>query len=671
MCGIGAIYSPHRSLGPGLLQAVQLAVRHRGPDDEGVVCFHGADAAPSTYGGPDTPHDAYLSSLPYAPARGPIEGGAHLALTHRRLSILDLSASGHQPMCSADRTCWIVHNGEIYNYIELREELKATGHAFASQSDTEVILAAYRAWGRDCLSRFNGMFAFVLFDRRRNRLFAARDRFGVKPLYYWVSPDGIFAFASEIKQFTVLPGWRPKVNGQRAYDFLNWQMLDHTDETLFEGVFQLRGGELLDLDLGSGALPASAPGGRLPAYRWYELHPRPFPGSLAEAGLEFRRLFTDSVQLRLRADVPVGSCLSGGLDSSSIVCVMNELLRAQDTHTLQKTFSACSTVKRFDEREFIDEVVRHTATDAHFVSPRLDELFGTLDRITWHQDEPFASTSIYAQWQVFKLAAGNQVKVMLDGQGADEQLAGYPNYFAPRFGGLFRGLRWMRLWREVTAAQRLHGYPFAWGLSQALNNALPEFLRQPLRRLAGMASIYTPWLDMDRLGAVPRDPFLASGAARSHSVRAMSYSQLTAAALPMLLHWEDRDSMAHSIEARVPFLDYRLVEFVLGLPDEYKIADGMTKRVLREATRGLLPERVRNRIDKMGFVTPEEVWLREENPGLFRAALAEAMDVSCGILKPDVTNRLERMIAGRVPFSFLVWRCISFGSWLKVSGARV
>lgn len=670
MCGIGAIYSPHRSLGPGLLQAVQLAVRHRGPDDEGVVCFHGADAAPSTYGGPDTPHDAYLSSLPYAPARGPIEDGAHLALTHRRLSILDLSASGHQPMCSADRTCWIVHNGEIYNYIELREELKATGHAFASQSDTEVILAAYRAWGRDCLSRFNGMFAFVLFDRRRNRLFAARDRFGVKPLYYWVSPDGIFAFASEIKQFTVLPGWRPKVNGQRAYDYLNWAMQDHTDETLFDGVFQLRGGEALELELGVDASRMAAPGRRLPAYRWYELRPRPWSGTLEEAGHELKSLLTDSVRLRLRADVPVGSCLSGGLDSSSIVCVMNELLRQQGAQALQKTFSACATVKRFDERDYIDEVVRHTVTDAHYVYPPLEELFPTLDRITWHQDEPFGSTSVYAQWQVFRLAAGERVKVMLDGQGADEQLAGYPNYFAPRFGGLFRGLRWMRLWREVTAAQRLHGYPFAWGLSQALNNALPEFLRQPLRRLAGMASIYTPWLDMDRLGAVPRDPFLASGAARSHSVRAMSYSQLTAASLPMLLHWEDRDSMAHSIEARVPFLDYRLVEFTLGLPDDYKIAGGETKRALREGMRGVLPERVRTRVDKLGFVTPEEVWLREERPDLFRKALRDAVDASGGIISADTLTLLQQTIDGRRPFSFLIWRLISFGAWMRVFSLR-
>lgn len=671
MCGISAIYSPRFGLEAGLLRAVQQAVRHRGPDDEGVVCFEGAGWTPLARGGPDTPHAVYASTLPYAPMHAPVPDGTRLALTHRRLSILDLTASGHQPMCSADRACWIVYNGEIYNYLELREELKALGHAFVSQSDTEVILAAYRAWGRDCVTRLNGMFAFVLFDRVRKRLFAVRDRFGVKPLYYWVSPAGFVALASEIKQFTVLPGWSPKVNGQRAYDFLNWALQDHTDETLFEGVFQLRGGEALDLDLGDAAPAAGAPGGRLPTYRWYELRPGSFRGSLAEAAREFQRLFTDSVRLRLRSDVPVGSCLSGGLDSSSIVCVMNALLRESGAHELQKTFSACSTVKRFDERDYIEEVVRHTATDAHYVYPALEELFGALDRITWHQDEPFGSTSIYAQWHVFRLAAGNQIKVMLDGQGADEELAGYHDYFAAHFGSLLRRLRWRALWSEIRSAQHRHGYSGQWGLRLALNNVLPERIRQPLRRIAGKPRVETPWLDMGRLGAAPRDPFLEAGAAKAVSVRALSRAQLVASSLPKLLHFEDRDSMAHSVEARVPFLDYRLVEFVLGLPDDYKISGGETKRVLREGMRGTLPERVRTRVDKLGFVTPEEVWLREDGTDLFRQALRGAIDASAGIINDGTLALLEEIIGGRRPFSFLPWRLISFGAWMRVFSARV
>jgi asparagine synthase (glutamine-hydrolysing) len=675
MCGLTAIIAPSPAPLAGLVRSATRLVAHRGPDDEGYVLFSAGLEAILVAGGDDTPDACYRYDAPYAP-RTVLDLAAAtpalVAIGHRRLSIIDVSAAGHQPLCSADGRYWIIYNGEIYNYIELRRELGALGYAFRTQTDTEVMLAAYDRWGSDCLHRFNGMFSFVILDRTARRLFAARDRFGVKPLYYWISPEGLITFASEIKQFAVLPGWKPRVNGQRTYDFINWALLDHTDETLFDGVFQLRGGEALVLELGGNSFPAAKSRNRLPVYRWYELQPRVFDGSLASAGEEFRRLLTDSVRLRLRADVPVGTCLSGGLDSSSIVCVMNGLLRDHDAHAhaQQNTFSACSTVRRFDERDYIDEVIRHTGITAHYVYPRIDELFPAVDRITWHQDEPFGSTSIYAQWHVFGLAAASGVKVILDGQGADEQLAGYHNYFAPRFGSLFRGLRWVRLARELRKTAHLHGQSVQWGARYALNNILPEWLRQPLRRLIKQSFANPVWLDMDRLGAEPRDPYLASGSARSHSVRVMSLTQLTAASLPMLLHWEDRDSMAHSIEARVPFLDYRLVEFVLGLPDEYKIADGMTKRVLREGMRGVLPERVRTRIDKMGFVTPEETWLREDSPDRFRTALAESVELSGGIISPRVLELLERVISGREPFSFLIWRCISFGRWLKVFHTR-
>jgi asparagine synthase (glutamine-hydrolysing) len=671
MCGISALFATRSALPAESLRALQRAVSHRGPDDEGVVSFHGDDWSPTVYGGTDTPDEVYSAALPYSPARiDERMNEAPLVLTHRRLSILDLTPTGHQPMCDAERRCWVVYNGEVYNYLELREELRGFGHTFSTNSDTEVMLAAYRQWGRECLHRFNGMFAFLLVDRARRTLFAARDRFGVKPLYYWISPDGLVAFASEIKQFSVLPGWRPRLNGQRAYDFLNWGLFDHTDETLFEGVFQLRGGEALELDLGSGSSRRAVAGGRLPVYRWYELKARTFSGTRADAGQEFAGLLTDSVRLRLRADVPVGSCLSGGLDSSSIVCVINDLLRAKDAHALQKTFSACAAVKRFDEREFIEEVVRRTATDAHYVYPRLDELFGMLDRITWHQDEPFGSTSIYAQWHVFRLAAENGVKVMLDGQGADEQLAGYHGFFGARYSGLLRGLRWLTLWHDIRAAQALHGYPASLGLKYALNGVLPEWLRQPLRRLAGRPANSAPWLDLTVLNAEPTDPFRTVAPTGATSVAAMSRAQLTATSLPMLLHWEDRDSMAHSIEARVPFLDYRLVEFVLGLPEDYKIARGVTKRVLREGMQGVLPEKIRTRMDKLGFVTPEEVWLREEGTAHFRKALRESVDASGGILKRDVLSLLEDMVEGKQAFSFLIWRLISFGAWMRVFSVR-
>ena len=570
-------------------------------------------------------------------------------------------------MCSADQRVWIVYNGEIYNYVELREELNQLGHRFESQSDTEVMLAAYRQWGTECLAHFNGMFAFVLFDRDRGKLFAARDRFGVKPLYYWAAPDGSLAFASEIKQFTVLPGWSPHLNGQRAYDFLNWGIADHTAETLFAGIFQLRNGEALELALDARTpSPLVAPGGRASTYSWYRLRPAHFNGDYAGAVQSVREMLTDSVRLRLRADVAVGSCLSGGIDSSSIVCIMNSLLREQDAHALQETFSACADVKQFDERPFIDEVVRDTAVQAHHVYPPLEELFETLDLITWHQDEPFGSTSIYAQWHVFRLAAANHVKVVLDGQGADEQLAGYHNYFGTWFAQLFRDMRWITLAREIRATHRMHGYSAVWAIKQAANNLLPESLRQPLRRWGGKPSDRTQLLNLPALGARALDPFVSAGASHPKSVRDQSHAQLVATTLQMLLHCEDRDSMAHSVEARVPFLDFRLVEYILGLPDDYRIAGGVTKRVLRDAMRGILPERVRMRMDKLGFVTPEEIWMRERSPDKFRGALEAAIAASQGIIEPRAKDVLEQMIEGRLPFNFQIWRLISFGAWMRV-----
>ncbi|HEU0301671.1 MAG TPA: asparagine synthase (glutamine-hydrolyzing) [Longimicrobium sp.] len=666
MCGISVLYAPAPLATAALVRGMTDAVRHRGPDDEGFALFAGGGAEPWCFGGGDTPAEAFARPSRYAPRPGAPPHGGFLALGHRRLSILDVSPAGHQPMCGEDGRLWLVFNGEVYNYLELRDELRALGHRFRTETDSEVILAAYRQWGADCLRRFNGMFALAIADLERRVLFAARDRFGVKPLYGWVSPAGMLALGSEIKQFAALPGWRARLNGQRAYDFLNWRITDHTRETLFDGVFQLRGGELLEVDLAPGmrgeALPFT-PGEPVEARAWYELRPAPFEGSFEQAAERFRELLVDSVRLRLRADVPVGTCLSGGLDSSSVVCAMELLLR-ESGGGVQKTFSACAREARYDERRWVEEVVRHTRVEPHYVYPGLDTLFDDLPRLAWHQDEPFGSTSIYAQWHVFRLARENGVTVMLDGQGADEQLAGYHVYFAPLFAALLLRGRWGALAREVRGARRVHGYGPAAAARMVAPVLVPPALRAAARRLGGRTETAPEWLDLERLGARPGDP-LADRGTTSASVRGLSHAQLTATNLQMLLHWEDRDSMAHSIEARVPFLDYRLVEFVLGLPDRYKISEGVTKRVLRESMRGLLPEPVRTRMDKLGFVTPEETWVRQEAPARFREAVRGAVERSRGVLRPAASQKLERMIDGREPFEFFPWRLISFAAWLE------
>jgi len=658
MCGIAAIFSPKPLPLGDLVRKMTEAVRHRGPDGEGFAIFSARDLAATIVGGTDTPASAYSARFAYAPRQDakPVSD-AVAAFGHRRLSIIDLSSAGHQPMCTPDGRFWIVYNGEIYNFIELRTELELLGHSFNSHSDTEVILAAYREWGEQCLERFNGMFAFVILDRTKRAVFAARDRFGVKPLYLWRSPDGLVAMASEIKQFSTLPGWSPKVNGQRAYEFLNWGLLDHTEETLFNGVRQVRGGESLYWSLEQLSMSP-------PIKRWYQIALRSFDLDMKTATDEFSTLFTDAVRLRLRADVSIGSCLSGGLDSSSIVCVANHLLRSAGIASRQDTFSACARIKRYDERDYIDIVVGQTGVRAHYIYPDVKELFETIDAITWHQDEPFGSTSLYAQWHVFKLAAAARVKVLLDGQGADELLAGYHAFFAPHFASLLIRMRWHKLLREVNLARQLHGLG-ATGVARHVATALlPERVRQPLRRLVGTSSSKPDWLNGERLTIQFGDPSLRYGL-KTTSVNEMSYSLLTTTSVPMLLHWEDRDSMAHSVESRLPFLDFRLAEFLMGLPPEMKLSNATTKRVLREAMRGILPEAIRMRMDKMGFVTPEEAWVRTEAPDLFRAELRKSIDATQGVINAKALDYLERVISGKDNFSFLLWRMISFGRWME------
>ena len=648
MCGIATLIEPSAPAWlAATVRAMTRAVRHRGPDGEGLLFINPAAGTSAIVLTEDTP--AGINGEAEAPA------GSTLGLGHRRLAILDRSSAGFQPMRDSSGGCAITYNGEIYNYVELRADLARLGYTFRSGTDTEVILAAWRHWGEACLARFNGMFAFVLYDRRSRRIFAARDRFGVKPLYYWPTPTGGIALASEIKQFTFHPRWKARLNGQSAYDFLNWGLSDHTGETSFAGVRQLRGGEYLSAPMEDLA--------RAQPQRWYEVQPTPFVGNFDEACGRFRELLDDSVRLRLRSDVPVGSCLSGGLDSSAIVCTLQAQLGSAAA-SQQSTFSAYSDVARFDERSYIEEVTAATGASPHGIVPSPKTLLEELDRIAWHQDEPFGSTSIFAQWCVFRLARENRVTVMLDGQGADEALGGYHGYFGPRLAGLLRRGHLATCWREAAAIRSLHGQTWQLQAQLIANECLGGRAADLLRLLAGRTVDVPDALNLPLLGAKPGSPHLGSVNLRE-PLRSLGRAQLTRLTVPMLLRFEDRDSMAHGVEARLPFLDYRLVEFCLGLPECYKMADGWTKRVLRESMRDRLPERVRTRRDKLGFATAEEVWMRGAHRLPFQHLLDQAVDAAGGILTPAARTKATRILAGDEPFSFLPWRIISFGTWLR------
>ncbi|MEP1001675.1 asparagine synthase (glutamine-hydrolyzing) [Leptolyngbya sp. SLC-A1] len=642
-------------------------IRHRGPDDEGFLLFPSPTANPLAYGGKDTPQSVYQSSFSYSARENLFESNSvenmFLGLGHRRLSILDLSPAGHQPMCDSSQRYWVVYNGEIYNHLELREELKSLGHQFYTQCDTEVLLIAYAQWGKACLHRLNGMFSFLLYDRLSQTLFAARDRFGIKPLYYWIAPDGSIAFGSEIKQFTVLPGWQARINSQRIYDFLVWGLTDHTQETCFAGVYQVLPGHSILIDClaywqGDGRQPHS----HLSSYCWYKLVQKPIQSSFETAIEQVHNILQEAVRIRLSADVPVGSCLSGGVDSSSIVCLMNLLLK--DTGE-QKTFTACTHVPHLDERQWAEAVVFHTGINPHFIYPELDTLWEILPQLTWHQDEPFGSTSIYAQWSVFRAAKKAGITVMLDGQGADELFCGYHSFFSALLRERFLSGDWQGFYREAKAVQGIHGIPINEQIQLALGALLPQSLQNLGRKFTGKNHGNPNWLNQDDGIYNYTNPVQRSENSLVN-VKALSHQQLCSTNLPMLLRWEDRNSMANGIEARVPFLDYRLVELVYNLPTGYKVSGGETKKVLRAALKDVLPDIIRKRQDKLGFVTPEEVWLRQEQPEQFVHAVNQSIEQSYGLLNSSALTITKQIILGKYPFSFLPWRFISLGSWMNV-----
>ncbi|CAN5862161.1 asparagine synthase (glutamine-hydrolyzing) [soil metagenome] len=617
MCGISGIISrENRAIGLEDIKKITDLIQHRGPDDEG---YH--------------------------------QEGA-FAFGHRRLSILDLSPDGHQPMPFQDRYV-ITYNGEVYNYLEIKEELVSRGYAFRSKTDTEVILAAFSEWGTACVERFNGMWAFAIFDREKQEIFCSRDRFGVKPFYY-TQVAGLFAFGSEIKQFTALPGWKPRLNPVRLLDFFVYGLFDHTEQTLFEGVFQLRGGHNLHYSLLTHQHSIQP---------WYQLQERvkPFSGSFREAKDHFRDLFQDAVRLRLRSDVKVGSCLSGGLDSSAIVCTVNQLLKQEGNAGGQETVSSCFELKQYDEQEYIDEVIAQTGVYSNKVFPEFSSLFSELENITWHQDEPFSSTSIFAQWSVFKEARRRNLIVMLDGQGADESLAGYPLYYETLLSTLLTQFRPGRLRKEIAAFRKLPYYSGKSLTVRLLKSFLPAAVLDRIRHQRSSHELqYVKQAYRRQEGAFEPSYF--------GSIRELSLDQVTYSHLPMLLHYEDRDSMAHSVESRVPFLDYRLVEFILGLPDEFKINAGWTKYVLREAMAGIIPDKIKDRRDKMAFVTPEVEWIRQ-NTGVFREKVEAAAHYFGEFLAAGaILAAFDQAVKEGIGLGSIYWRLIVLHVWAQRFG---
>ena len=634
---------------------------HRGPDADGLLLVSSKRGTTWQPGeGTSPPEDC------------------DVALGHRRLAIIDLNPRGKNPMTTGDGRMWIVFNGEVFNYLELRAELLRLGHAFATDTDTEVVLAAYREWGHAALSRFNGMFAFALWDGIKGELFCARDRLGVKPFYYWRDADH-FVFGSELKALFAHPAVPKRPNPAMIYDYLALKQTDHTDETFFAGIVRLPAAHYLVV----------RPDGELIQRRWWDVVVNDVidvsPAESERLVEKLRELLFDAVRLRLRADVPIGTCLSGGLDSSAIAMIVNELMtrehgidrRAIGAH--QKTFSACFEDPRFDEREFLQLVLDATHAESHLTFPDGDGMWRDLDKLLWHQDEPFHSTSQYSQYCVMRRVAEAGVKVTLDGQGADELLAGYPGYYGVWIGTLIQRRRFALALREARAAQAMGGrgrsaadllLRVAYGMTpigrmvrKAVSTRFPRLV--PEGRLSAVLR-----KDVEAQFADRREGALASQAGRMRDLPRRLYQDVFHASLPALLRYEDRNSMAHSIEARTPFLDYRLVELSFNMPMTHKIHQGWTKRALRDATQGVLPPEIQWRKDKKGFVTPEAIWLRQGRDQLretFAGALASDAYLDAAALRKELDRSLDANTDG--VFSTDVFRWFMLEKWMRAAFA--
>ena len=537
------------------------AGRHRGPDDDGLVEYPG------------------------------------IALAHRRLSIIDLTPAGHQPMADISGRYWIVFNGEIYNYIELHQELSAHGHAFQTRTDTEVILEAYKEWGKESLNRLNGMWAFAIWDSVAGQLFLARDRFGVKPLLY-ISRPGLFAFASEAKQLLAgLPGpWR--LNRGVAADFFFWGFQGHTTSTFIEGVVELPGGHFLQLTREN-----VTEGRAIPRRYW-----KPEPATLSmgpEAVDRFGELFEDAVRLRLRSDVPLGVTLSGGLDSSSISCVASQLRTVGKNSEPIQAFTAVFDDPGYSEERFVQSVVQKAQLQSILIRPRSHQFVSDWPEFVRCMDEPFASLSFYANWKVYQQIREYGVPVVLNGQGGDELLLGYPRYRVSLLKFLLASGRLSDVAHEALLSGRRSG------LSLPLLGTYLAYFHLTKLRIARRLHLLKPFATKEffRLGQ-SRTGTILDGAAHEN-LPDLLYKEFGKYQLPHLLHHEDSVSMHFAIESRNPFLDYRLFEFVLGLGIDGFIHDGWSKYILRQAMRGIIPEEVRTRTDKMGYDTPTGRLLRD------------------------------------------------------------
>jgi asparagine synthase (glutamine-hydrolysing) len=615
MCGIAGIIQPHSSDHTAAqLKKMTDALAHRGPDGEGL----------------------------WQNASG------HVLLGHRRLSIIDLSEAGNQPMHYLHRYT-IIHNGEVYNYIELKEELKKKGYSFQSQTDTEVIVAAYDHWQDACVDRFDGMFAFAIWDEKEKQLFAARDRFGEKPFFYHYDGRQLL-FASEMKALWAA-GVERKLNQKMLFNFITIGYTDnpaHPGETFYEQILKLPPATLLQFDSNRNELVIE---------KYWDLDPEKENKKITdeEAIRQFDHLFSTSVKRRLRSDVPVGTSLSGGLDSSSVVATASRFLQQDSSFT---SFTALFPGFEKDEGVYAKQVAGQYGLPSFTVNVTAEEMIGDWEKLCTHQEEPFGSASVYAQYKVYELAKQHSVKVLLDGQGADETLAGYHKYYKWYWQELFRKRKLYRSNELKTAKEA--GVRDRFDYKNMIAAFFPGFATVALENQYLLKAIRQEDLTKDFVKLQSKEAYYTTP--DHFTLNGVLYFNTCIHGLEELLRYADRNAMAHGREVRLPFLSHELVEFIFSLPAHFKIRKGWTKWLLRKSMENNLPSDITWRKDKVGFEPPQEQWMQDKR---LQEMLREARQkmVNEKILKPAVLDKPLTALSSHAADNY-DWRYVAIAPFL-------
>jgi len=622
MCGITGFFSYKNKCDTKKYYEAHKKIAHRGPDDEGFI-YKDKNNSLEHLSGDDTIDE--LRNREHIVSKNP----SSLILGHRRLSIIDLTSHGHQPFVFESLS--MVYNGEIFNYVELRDELKSLGYSFETESDTEVFLKAYHCWETEAFNKFNGMWAVAIYDTNEDVIVLTRDRFGMKPLYYSIIDDNLI-FGSEIK-FVSSFFDKLEANDQMVYEYLRFNHIDHTNQTVFKNIFQVEPSTYMEYSKNN-----------IKSVKYFYIYDVESSDEMVENYLK------DSIKLRMRSGVEVGSLLSGGIDSSTILGLIN----SEKYTDIFQTFSAVFREEQFSEKKYIDKFeTEHLELNKHFIYPKAEDLPKMIDELIYTQEEPFRSLAVFSQHEIYKyIKANTNTTVLLNGQGADEIFTGYTNFYYVYLLELLRTYKLKLFFKEFSALKE---------------NRQLSVINITIQMLITFVNIFTKRSDKYKLfnknfdWAKPKKKF-------NDLLKNNLYQNLTFSALREYLRYEDKNSMRFSLESRLPFLDYRLVQCAYSLKNEEKIKNGVSKFTLRKISKGKIPEETLNRKDKMGFVSPQEVWqktiLKDELDQVFQDIKTNGLFNF--INKENIVELYQSYKNENMNDWSMIWRIYCLYKWKKI-----